>query len=186
MNEPCTGAGENPDFLFAFGNPFLFTVLVSNFLGAPTIHHLCKSMVMVNTKFSHPEGVDVDPLMPGNRRYYLVVFQYTRRAHNEKLCRHASKDLCNGKISTKKFNFRLAPEEVSNALSGYSHNAVTPLGMRCPLHIVLSHHIAQLDHFWLGAGEVDLKWRVPVSQFLEKFKPTVADITYDEMVDAVE
>ena len=37
--------------------------------------------------------------------------------------------------------------------------AVSPIGIRTQLPVVLSHRITQLtpDFFWLGAGEVDLK-----------------------------
>ena len=40
-------------------------------------------------------------------------------------------------LSKKKFNFQLADEEVSFELSGFSHNAVTPIGMRCPVPVWL-------------------------------------------------
>lgn len=55
------------------------------------------------------------------------------------------------KVGKQYYNFRLAPEEVSDSLSGYTHNAVTPVGMITPLPIIMSHKIAALqpDFFWL-------------------------------------
>ena len=46
---------------------------------------------------------------------------------------------------------RLAPEDVSDTLSGYTHNAVTPVGSATQLPIILSHKIAALvpDFFFL-------------------------------------
>lgn len=64
-------------------------------------------------------------------------------------------------------------------MSGFEHNAVTPLGLRTPNMPVLIHSaITRLPggHFWLGGGEVDLKLRFDTSSFLEHFKPVVADI----------
>lgn len=36
----------------------------------------------------------------------------------------------NDRLSKKKFHFQLAPDEVSLQLSGYIHNAITPIGNR--------------------------------------------------------
>lgn len=54
--------------------------------------------------------------------------------------------------------------------------------MKTRLPIIMSHRIHELDpqFFWLGAGEVDLKVGMPVSQFLEAYKPLVIDCSYDE------
>lgn len=67
--------------------------------------------------------------------------------------------LAEGKFGRQYFNMRLAPEDVNDALSGYSHNAVSPIGMAVRLPMVISHKIAELEpnSFFLGAGEVDLK-----------------------------
>ena len=54
-------------------------------------------------------------------------------------------------IGKQFFNMRLAPEDVSDTLSGYTHNAVTPVGSATQLPIILSHKIAALvpDFFFL-------------------------------------
>jgi prolyl-tRNA editing enzyme YbaK/EbsC (Cys-tRNA(Pro) deacylase) len=82
------------------------------------------------------------------------------------------------------FNLRLAPEAVSDGLSGYTHNAVTPIGMATRLPIVLSHRIAGLspDLFWLGAGETDLKVGLRAPEFVAAYADApvfVADVTFE-------
>ena len=69
-------------------------------------------------------------------RYYLVIVQYVSKLDTEKL-RGLVRDLMppEKQLSKKKFNFQLADEEVSFELSGFSHNAVTPIGMRCPVPV---------------------------------------------------
>lgn len=54
--------------------------------------------------------------------------------------------------------------QVNDRLTGFSHNAVTPVGMLERLPIVLSHRIAALQPalFWMGGGEVDLKLGLPL------------------------
>jgi hypothetical protein len=54
-------------------------------------------------------------------------------------------------IGKQYFNMRLAPGDVSDTLSGFVHNAVTPIGMATPLPIILSHRIPALqpDFFFL-------------------------------------
>jgi prolyl-tRNA editing enzyme YbaK/EbsC (Cys-tRNA(Pro) deacylase) len=151
------------------------------FLGAASTLQLCKTVLMVNSKMP---GEAVDD--PGNAKYYAVVVQYQRRLHNEKLIKLV-RGLKNNAVSAKLFNFRLCPEERSGALSGFGHNAVTPVGMRVKLPLILSHRVLELDAtrfdggvFWLGGGEVDVKWQVPVRDFARVFQPIVGDVTYDE------
>jgi hypothetical protein len=51
--------------------------------------------------------------------------------------------------------------------------------------VVISDRIVKLEEgfFWLGAGEVNLKWRVSVKDFLKYFDPVVANITYDGCIE---
>jgi prolyl-tRNA editing enzyme YbaK/EbsC (Cys-tRNA(Pro) deacylase) len=75
---------------------------------------------------------------------------------------------------------RLCPEAVSDELTGFEHNAVSPIGIRTRLPIVLSHSVAALrpDLFWLGAGEVDLKVGLSAADFQRAYAPHVVDCTY--------
>mgnify|MGYP003686237919 CR=1 FL=1 len=76
------------------------------------------------------------------------------------------------------YNMRLIDGALSDAMSGFEHNAVTPLGLATPMPIIVHSAIAKLPggHFWLGGGEVDLKLRFDTAVFLEHFKPVVADV----------
>lgn len=54
-------------------------------------------------------------------RYYVIIVQYTARLHAEKLKTFIHR--LNEGVGKQYFNMRLAPEAVSDALSGYEHNA---------------------------------------------------------------
>lgn len=83
---------------------------------------------------------------------------------------------------------RLCPEEISDNLTGYSHNGVSPMGLATKLPILISHKITQLepDFFWLGAGEVDLKVGMSAAEFVKAYGGEdgtdclVVDCTYAE------
>ncbi|XP_022639152.1 uncharacterized protein LOC106767318 isoform X2 [Vigna radiata var. radiata] len=100
-------------------------------LSAASIHHLCKSIVLVNTQA--PANV-VDCTNRNNSKYYVVVVQYTAR-FNAEAVKNFLYSLNNGSIAKKKFNMRLAPEETSMELTGYGHNAVTCIGMKTDIPI---------------------------------------------------
>eukprot|EP00882_Tetradesmus_deserticola_P012568 GHRQ01013321.1.p2 GENE.GHRQ01013321.1~~GHRQ01013321.1.p2 ORF type:complete len:135 (+),score=65.57 GHRQ01013321.1:1563-1967(+) len=133
---------------------------------------------MENTK-AHPSVNGWED--PNNSKYYVVVVQYTARLNADKL-KNIIHKLNGGRIGKQYFNMRLCPEDVSDALSGYEHNAVSPIGIKTPLPIILSHRIAKLepDFFFIGAGEVDLKLGLHASEFIEQYRPMVLDCTYDE------
>ncbi|KAG2434874.1 hypothetical protein HYH02_012074 [Chlamydomonas schloesseri] len=148
-------------------------------LGAASIDHLCKSIVMENTR-AHESVTGWDD--PKHSKYYCVIVQYTARLHADKL-KVALCELGGRRFGRQYYNMRLAPEEVNDALTGYSHNAVSPIGMKEDLPIILSSKITQLDPplFWMGAGEVDLKVGMDVQEFIEAYKERlfVIDCTYD-------
>ena len=148
--------------------------------GAPHVDFLCKTMVMQNTRFEgQPEERKANPSRE-NAQYYMVVVQYTAKMNSEKLNRLIR---ASSGMSKKHFNFRLCPPEINDELTGFSHNGVTPLGSKQKLHIILSDAILKLakvhgrDFFWLGGGEVDLKWRISTTDFIKFFDPIIADIT---------
>ncbi|KAL1549012.1 hypothetical protein AAHA92_17169 [Salvia divinorum] len=140
-------------------------------LGASSIHHLCKSIVLVNTQ-APPDVTDCS-----NRnysKYYVVVVQYTAR-FNAETVKNFLYTLNDGKISKKKFNMRLAPEETSIKLTGYEHNGVTCVGMKTDIPVILDEAIVKLnpDFFWLGGGEVDLKLGIRTTEFINYSKPFI-------------
>lgn len=65
-----------------------------------------------------------------------MVVQYVSKLDTEKL-RGLIRDLmpAEKQLSKKKFNFQLADEKTSFELSGFTHNAVTPVGMRHPVPV---------------------------------------------------
>ncbi|ESR53577.1 tRNA edit domain-containing protein [Citrus sinensis] len=140
-------------------------------LAAACIHHLCKSIVLVNTQ---AQSSVVDCSDRNNSKYYVVVVQYTAR-FNAEAVKNFLYTLNNGKIPKKKFNLRLAPEETSMNLTGYEHNAVTCIGMKTDIPVILDEAITKLspDFFWLGGGETDLKWGIKTSEFIKFVKPFI-------------
>ena len=64
--------------------------------------------------------------------------QYTSRLHTEKLNSIVYRR-SQGGLSKKQVNLRLAPEDVSLELTGFGHNAVSPVGMATPIPLVMSH-----------------------------------------------
>lgn len=73
-------------------------------------------------------------------------------------------------LSKSKINMRMTSDDVAKELTGYGHNAVTPLCSRKKLPIIMSDRITQLDDiFFMGAGEVDLKVGMPASEFLAAY-----------------
>lgn len=142
-------------------------------LGAHSIDHLCKSIVMVNTQAD--ENIK-DCSDHNNSKYYVIVNQYNARLNAEKV-RTFVHSLNKGKIPKKRFNMRLAPEEVACELTGYVHNAVTPIGMKTDIPVILSDAIVKLrpDYFWLGGGEVDVKLGIKTQEFIDLVKPFIVD-----------
>eukprot|EP00884_Botryococcus_braunii_P021996 jgi/Botrbrau1/8480/Bobra.0237s0096.1 len=145
-------------------------------LNAPSVDHLCKTIVFENTR-AHPSVAGCEN--PSNSKYYCVIVQYTARFHSEKLKRHIHK--LNEGIGIRFFNMRLAPDDVAQQLTGYGHNAVVPVGLKTPIPIVISDRITALDPpvFWMGGGEVDLKLMVGTSEFVLAYAPMVVDCTYN-------
>lgn len=91
---------------------------------------LCKSVILENKAWNGAEN-DSE-----NARFYLVIVQYISKLDTERL-RGLVRDLkpAESQLSKKKFNFQLADEQTSFELSGFKHNAVTPVGMRQPVPV---------------------------------------------------
>ncbi|KAK9059197.1 hypothetical protein SSX86_021816 [Deinandra increscens subsp. villosa] len=142
-------------------------------LGAASIHHLCKSIVLVNTQAAS-DITDCSDRQ--NSKYYVVVVQYTARFSAESV-KNFLYTINNGKIPKKRFNLRLAPEEISHKLTGFEHNGVTCVGMKTDIPVILDEAIAKLhpDFFWLGGGEIDLKLGIRTSEFINFTKPFIVN-----------
>ena len=78
-------------------------------LGAPSIDHLCKSLLFKNTKWK-PRNEDDTPLNRQHPQYVLVVVQYTDKISSKKL-NTAIKTGAGNVQGLKCFNMRVAHEE---------------------------------------------------------------------------
>ena len=113
-----------------------------------------------------------------------AVLQYMAPLNGDKLNRcvraMANSSLADGAppVSSKMVNMRLCTADVSHELTGFEHNAVSPVGCRTQMPLVMSDRIAKLypNWFWLGAGEADLKLGLSAADFVRAYQPTVADI----------
>ncbi len=85
-----------------------------------------------------------------NSKYYMIIVQYTARLHNDRI-RQAICALSDNPPPRKAFNFRLCPPEINDKLTGYTHNAVAPIGCTEKLPVIISDRIAKLDppFIWL-------------------------------------
>ncbi|KAI8546551.1 hypothetical protein RHMOL_Rhmol07G0127200 [Rhododendron molle] len=136
-----------------------------------TVYHTCALGVRVNTQA--PSNI-TDCSDRNYSKYYVVVVQYTAR-FNAETVKNFLYALNDGRIPKKKFNLRLAPEEISQKLTGYEHNAVTCVGMKTDIPVILDEAIVKLnpEFFWLGGGEVDLKLGIRTSAFVNFVKPFI-------------
>jgi prolyl-tRNA editing enzyme YbaK/EbsC (Cys-tRNA(Pro) deacylase) len=89
---------------------------------APSIQHLCKTVVFENTHCSVNDTSD-----PYNSRYYCVITQYVASVNTQKLMNYV-RSLKDKKISKKYYKFRLAEANDSLRLTGFANNGVSPIG----------------------------------------------------------
>jgi prolyl-tRNA editing enzyme YbaK/EbsC (Cys-tRNA(Pro) deacylase) len=144
-------------------------------LGASTTDMLCKSIVVANSRC--PTEDCSDPL---NSKYYCVVVQYKKKMKAEdvtKVLKRLHADAVRPFVASQR-NFRLAEDCLG--VTGYIPNAVTPLNLRTPMPVILDRAVAKLETFWLGGGEVDLKWRVSRADFTAAFNCIVGDVTPED------
>jgi len=144
-------------------------------LHAPSTSYLCKTLIMHNTQCKHDSFEN-----RLDSKYYAIIVQYDVKMENERII-EAVRQLTpdpKDRLAKSRYNFRLVPEMLAMSLTGYDHNAMTPLGWKCAaMPIFVSHHIVSLPYMFLGGGGVDLKWRVGVADFVRRFSALVARIT---------
>lgn len=141
-------------------------------LRAASSAHLTKSLVLRDHKHSGKHSAhSLD-----NACFVCVVVQYGRKVDTDLLSRAVE----GARGKSKRTNFRLADSCLE--VSGYQPNAVTPLGLKTPMPVLVDERIAMLvpNTFWLGAGEIDLKWRVEWPEFAVVFSPLVAPLSAPE------
>jgi prolyl-tRNA editing enzyme YbaK/EbsC (Cys-tRNA(Pro) deacylase) len=139
-------------------------------IGAPSVACLCKSLILENTACDTADG-----------RYYCVVVQYVAALSSHKLFRFVRENLlqkATSSASRSDVHFRMADAETALRLTGFEHNAISPIGMTARMPVIIAKQIAELvpDWFWLGGGQVDLKLGFKVSEFISRLGAHVADI----------
>ena len=141
-------------------------------LGAPTIDMLCKSLLMEN------KSVDPNSNDATNPKFVLVVIQYVANLDERKLSSaiRSLRPNVKDRLDYSKFDWRIAESADNDRLTGYSHNSVTPFGLKQEVPIVLTRAVLPLYFFWMGGGHMDLKLGMAVSDFIKAMNPIVADI----------
>jgi prolyl-tRNA editing enzyme YbaK/EbsC (Cys-tRNA(Pro) deacylase) len=150
-------------------------------LGAPSIHYLCKSLLMDNKKVPADQPHD-----PTNPKFVLVVLQYAAAMDNLKLV-SAVRALrpVQDRLDGGQFDFRIASEQDNSTMTGYEHNSVTPFGLlqQDTVPILLSSAVADLGFFWMGGGNVHLKLGMAVTDFIRALNPIVASVSHPRAGD---
>ena len=144
------------------------------------IDQLCKTILAENATWAPLPGRPTGELADvRNPRFFLVVVQYAHRLNVDK-CKAWFVEANAGELAKSRIKPRLASTADSERLTGYKHGGVTPIAVATPeLPILLSHRIVQLQPaiFYLGAQDVDLKVCLRVQDFMQRFRPAVADVT---------
>ena len=134
---------------------------------------LCKSIVFQNGACPHDRCDDIS-----DSKYLCVVVMYERKFNAERLkdyiwnLRPSSE-----RLPRKRFNFQLAPSEVSDLLTGFSHNAVCPFGLISSIPVIICSTCMESPYLWMGGGEVDLKLGIASSDFVRATGARVACIS---------
>ncbi|OQR81403.1 hypothetical protein THRCLA_11762 [Thraustotheca clavata] len=114
-------------------------------------------------------------------RYVCVIVQYEAKVNADKvakLIRDAGKDV---KVSRKQVNFQHAATHVSDEITGFQFNGVSPFGMKTPIPVIVSSAILDLGYIWLGAGAVDVKLRMAVTDVIRALNALVGDVSEPRM-----
>lgn len=120
-------------------------------LNANSIDELCKTLLFENKKWKKD-----------NHKYILVCVQYTDKISTKKM------NQCFKDLEGCSANFRIAPEDKAEELTGFRKGGVTAIGCKSDILIVISERISLLDQFFLGAGHLDWKLSVSPGEFQEK------------------
>jgi prolyl-tRNA editing enzyme YbaK/EbsC (Cys-tRNA(Pro) deacylase) len=112
-------------------------------------------------------------------KYFLVVVQYTAKVSSEKLKDFVwryHKALGLGALAP---HLRVADEADSDRLTGFKHNAVSPLGLRTIVPVILSKSICSApgSYIYLGGGSEHTKLGISVSDFVAVSKALVGDVS---------
>jgi len=136
-------------------------------LGAASISQLCKTIVLENT--AKEESGNLFDL--SDPKYVAVVVQYEAKIDDGTLADkiHALAAVKGTeRLPRKRFKFQLAAEDISDRLTGFIHNAVTPFGMKAPIPVIICQRVLDVkpSFIYLGGGAVDMKLGLSLSDLL--------------------
>jgi prolyl-tRNA editing enzyme YbaK/EbsC (Cys-tRNA(Pro) deacylase) len=106
-------------------------------------------------------------------KYVAVVVQYEAKIDDGTLADkiHALSSLSlkgSERLPRKRFKFQLAAEDISDRLTGFIHNAVTPFGIKAPIPVIICQRVLDVKPYfiYLGGGAVDMKLGLSLSDLL--------------------
>ena len=150
-------------------------------LGANNTTQLCKACLFENKNYKPTDGSAVDPT---NSQYYLVVVQYVESIDMKKLASELRGLRPSGpkRLDPNYFSdMRLAPEDVSEKLTGFGHNGVSPFGMLdSTIPIIVCKNIVENvrpKFIWMGGGDKDWKLGMAVSECVSALNAIVLDVS---------
>jgi prolyl-tRNA editing enzyme YbaK/EbsC (Cys-tRNA(Pro) deacylase) len=134
----------------------------SSILNANCADELCKTIVFENVHYKRTSGdqhILDDCFDVTNSRYYCVVVQYNAKIDTELVAKTIINLRKPGEMRLKmnNFNFQLAPEAVSDDLTGFVHNGVCPYAMKTPLPVIVCSRCLEHARLWMGGGHPDVK-----------------------------
>jgi prolyl-tRNA editing enzyme YbaK/EbsC (Cys-tRNA(Pro) deacylase) len=97
----------------------------------------------------------VDCSDPHNSLYYMVVVQYVARLSDVMLRKVVSElKPLEQRLTKKKFNLQVAPEDVVLKLIGFAHNGVCPLGGKVRIPVIVDSAVRDVEKgfIWMGGG----------------------------------
>jgi len=138
-------------------------------LQARNLEQLCKTIVFENMNYkesnSSPVYSDV-----ANARYLCVIVQYAAKINTDSLVQALInlRKPGEGRLTKANYNFQLAPEDISNELTGFVHNGVCPYALKVALPIIICQRCIDVSPplIWMGGGHPRVKLRVSAADFL--------------------
>jgi hypothetical protein len=145
----------------------------AKYLKAPSIQYLCKSLLMENKKHEPKNTTaindDTESYDPTNPRFFLVILQYAATLDIAKTI-NVLRSLrpVHQRLDASKFDLRIASSQDNDFLTGYSHNSVTPFGLKeaNQVPVILSSAVVPFRYIWMGGGATHVKLRVTVNELM--------------------
>ncbi len=157
-------------------------------LGADNTSQLCKACLFENKNYQ-PNNNSPTTADPTNSQYYLVVVQYVESINMKKISSELRglRPVGPTRFDPNYFSdIRLAPEDISEQLTGYSHNGVSPFGLLdTTIPIIVCKSIIENvkpKFIWMGGGHKDWKLGMAISEFVAALNAIVLDVSDPRVV----